>query len=136
MVARARNYCGDRHPSCDSLDVRKILIVDDEPHILTMLRFTFERAGYDVALASNVEEAMAALRSRGFDVVLSDVIMPGASGYELAEWIAVNHSGTPTLLMSGGQSFRNGAEGCYHTLVRKPFRPCALVAAVEDALRS
>jgi DNA-binding NtrC family response regulator len=99
----------------------KILIVDDEPRILAMLRITFERAGYDVGLASNVEEAMAALRSQGVDVVLSDVTMPGASGYQLAEWVAVNHPRTPTLLMSGGQSFRNGAEACYYTLVRKPF---------------
>ncbi len=64
---------------------RKVLIVDDEPNIVTALEFLLERRGYEVRVATNGEEAMALLESFRPDVVLLDVMMPKRSGYEVCQ---------------------------------------------------
>ena len=64
---------------------RKVLIVDDEPNIVTALEFLFRRSGYDVRLASNGAEALALVDAYGPDVVLLDVMMPVKSGYEVCQ---------------------------------------------------
>lgn len=63
----------------------KVLIVDDEPNIVTALEFLFKRRGYDVRLATNGAEALALVDSFAPDVVLMDVMMPVKSGYEVCQ---------------------------------------------------
>jgi len=117
--------------------VRKILIVDDEPAVLHLLRVTFDRAGYAVRLAPNADEAKAALEGEDFDVVISDVKMPGTNGYELVQWIARNHPATRTLLMSGFDTECSKYPGSSdYRKIAKPFVPKDIVAAVDDVLRS
>lgn len=64
---------------------RKVLIVDDEPNIVTALEFLFRRSGYDVRLATNGAEALELVDSYRPDVVLLDVMMPVKSGYEVCQ---------------------------------------------------
>lgn len=64
---------------------RKVLIVDDEPNIVTALEFLFRRSGYDVRLATNGAEALAMVDAFRPDVVLLDVMMPVKSGYEVCQ---------------------------------------------------
>jgi DNA-binding response OmpR family regulator len=64
---------------------RKVLIVDDEPNIVTALEFLLRRRGYDVRVATNGEEALAQVESYIPDVVLLDVMMPVKSGYEVCQ---------------------------------------------------
>ncbi len=64
---------------------RKVLIVDDEPNIVTALEFLFRRRGYDVRLATNGAEALEQVDAFGPDVVLLDVMMPVKSGYEVCQ---------------------------------------------------
>jgi len=64
---------------------RKVLIVDDEPNIVTALEFLFRRSGYDVRLANNGAEALEQVDSYRPDVVLLDVMMPVKSGYEVCQ---------------------------------------------------
>ncbi len=64
---------------------RKVLIVDDEPNIVTALEFLFRRSGYEVRLATNGAEALQEVDSFQPDVVLMDVMMPGRSGYEVCQ---------------------------------------------------
>ena len=64
---------------------RKVLIVDDEPNIVTALEFLLERRGYEVRVATNGEEAVALVESFRPDVMLLDVMMPKRSGYDVCQ---------------------------------------------------
>lgn len=64
---------------------RKVLIVDDEPNIVTALEFLLKRSGYDVLLATNGAEALERVESHRPDVVLMDVMMPIKSGFEVCQ---------------------------------------------------
>jgi len=64
---------------------RRVLIVDDEPNIVTALEFLLERRGYEVRVATNGEEAVALVESFRPDVMLLDVMMPKRSGYEVCQ---------------------------------------------------
>ena len=64
---------------------RKVLIVDDEPNIVTALEFLLKRSGYDVRLASNGAEALDQVDAYQPDVVLMDVMMPIKSGFEVCQ---------------------------------------------------
>jgi two-component system NtrC family sensor kinase len=64
------------------------LVVDDEPEVAEVLGLFASRAGYQVETAGNGAEAMALLRTRDFDVILSDLRMPQLDGPALHDWIA------------------------------------------------
>jgi two-component system, OmpR family, alkaline phosphatase synthesis response regulator PhoP len=64
---------------------RKVLIVDDEPNIVTALEFLLKRSGYDVRLASNGAEALEQVETYRPDLVLMDVMMPIKSGFEVCQ---------------------------------------------------
>jgi DNA-binding response OmpR family regulator len=64
---------------------RKVLIVDDEPNIVTALEFLFKRSGYEVRLAGNGAEALEQVEAYRPDLVLLDVMMPVKSGYEVCQ---------------------------------------------------
>lgn len=64
---------------------RKVLIVDDEPNIVTALEFLLKRSGYEVLLATNGAEALERVEIYRPDVVLMDVMMPIKSGFEVCQ---------------------------------------------------
>jgi len=88
----------------------RVLVVDDEEPIRMLLRTVLVQAGHEVHTASN---APAAIRlctpSASFDVVISDVVMPGMDGHELARWFAVQFPVSRVILMSGSDT---GCDGC------------------------
>ena len=64
---------------------KKILIVDDEPNIVTALEFLLQRSGYEVLLAQDGEEALRQVEAHLPDLVLLDVMMSSKSGYEVCQ---------------------------------------------------
>jgi two-component system alkaline phosphatase synthesis response regulator PhoP len=64
---------------------RRILVADDEPNIVAALEFMLTRAGYEVEVARDGEEALHRLEQRRPDLVLLDVMMPVLSGYDVCE---------------------------------------------------
>ena len=62
---------------------KKVLIVDDEPNIVASLEYLMGKAGYEVAVARDGDEALAAVDAFRPDLVLLDVMMPRQSGYEV-----------------------------------------------------
>ncbi|WP_417616067.1 response regulator [Oceanisphaera sp.] len=66
-----------------------ILLVDDEPHILRIMRLQLERQGYQVSTCSNGEEAFAHLQASPPDVLITDIQMPRMSGEQLCKKIQV-----------------------------------------------
>jgi CheY-like chemotaxis protein len=67
------------------MNKKSVLIVDDEPHVIRVLRLTLEREGYDVITANNGNEALAMLEQRLPDVVVTDLQMPQGGGRVLCE---------------------------------------------------
>ena len=112
----------------------RILIVDDEQAIRSLLSVAFVRAGYEVETAADSGEALKALNG-AFDAVLSDVQMPGMDGHELMRRVASAHPDVQTVLMSG---FDIECGGCPFagrcTILRKPFLPSEAVRTISLGL--
>jgi DNA-binding NtrC family response regulator len=115
----------------------KLLVVDDEASIRALLRAIFAGAGYHVRLAADADEAKAACLAEPFDVVLSDIMMPGMTGHDLAQWVAEHYPATRLVLMSG---YDAGCQGCPYSprckLLTKPFLAAEAIGLVEEALRT
>jgi DNA-binding NtrC family response regulator len=96
-----------------------------------------DSAGHTVTGAESAELALGLLEDNEYDLVVSDVIMPGLSGLELLESVRTTHASLPVVLVTGAgtydtlsQALTRGAAG----LVTKPFAHSELQAAVADAL--
>ena len=79
----------------------KILVVDDEPLILTFFRRLFEGIGYDVKTAQDGPEALALVGKETFDIVYTDLVMPEMNGAELCKQIKGIAPRTIVILLSG-----------------------------------
>jgi signal transduction histidine kinase/ActR/RegA family two-component response regulator len=129
-------------PSADDTAGRgeRLLIVDDDPLILEMVRATLERAGYWAQTAGDGAEALEAFATPGgepFRLVLSDVVMPGMTGVDLARRLLHHDAGVNLLFMSGYVSaeFARANFGSWNfNLLQKPFRAEGLLRAVRAAL--
>jgi CheY-like chemotaxis protein/two-component sensor histidine kinase len=123
--------------SCPQGD--KVLVVDDDPSMVSIMRKTLEGAGYQVCSAADGDEALLSIdrAAAPFNLVLSDVIMPRMSGFELADQIHSRQPQVPVLLTSGKLSagfVPNRFAGRQYTLLPKPFRPDTLLSAVRAAM--
>jgi CheY-like chemotaxis protein len=85
-----------------TVQARHILVVDDEPHIVELLRHFFERKGHRVSATTVPKEALGWIRKgERFDVVITDQTMPEVTGIELARAVAERMPDTKVLLCSG-----------------------------------
>ena len=119
---------------------RKVLIVEDEPNIVTALEFLLKRSGYDVRAVSNGEEALATVESYVPDVVLLDVMMPVRSGYDVCqrmrerpEW---RHIRIVMLSAKGREAeVSKGLSLGADLYITKPFSTQELIAAIDGLFR-
>jgi PAS domain S-box-containing protein len=116
-----------------------ILVVEDEASVRAIMKRALENAGYCVLEAGLASEAIEFLtRHAGrISLVLTDVVMPGASGPELANRIKKLAPSIPVLFTSGypdGEIARRGLLEPGALFLQKPFTPTALVRAVQDQL--
>ena len=119
---------------------RKILIIDDEVHILLMLKKMLERAGYEVDIAPNGLEGLELFRKDQPDLVITDIIMPEKEGLETIREMKKEQSQLKILAMSGGgkisaDSYLDtakifGASG----IIEKPFSQNHLISIVNQLL--
>jgi CheY-like chemotaxis protein len=79
-----------------------LLLVDDEPRILSALRRTLRREPFEVLTAEGPIEAMRAIESHALDLVMTDLKMPGMTGLELLQRVAQLHPRAARLLITGG----------------------------------
>jgi two-component system response regulator PilR (NtrC family) len=84
-----------------SKEMPHILVVDDERSIRELLEITFRKEGHRVEVAQDVEEAKRKLESQIFDIVISDVRMPGAGGVDLLKFVKEISPGSVFLLITG-----------------------------------
>jgi len=81
------------------------LLVDDEPAILTVLTQVLEDEGFIVSTATSGEEAVRVLKTKPFDVIMTDIRMQGISGFELIEHVESVDSAVKTIVMTGYDSY-------------------------------
>ena len=118
----------------------RVLVVDDEPHILHYMRATLEAWGHLPVVASNGEEALS-LATRGqFDLIISDLRMPRLGGREFYEELARRNAGmAERLIFSTGDTVRGDTLAFLETLDRpylhKPFSLAELRILLADAVR-
>ena len=122
------------------METARILIVDDERSLREMAQLMLTRAGYDVTLAEHVPHALAILEEHGersFDLVLSDLQMPGGSGIDVLKASKRYDPSTQIVLMTAHASIATAVEamkaGAYDYL-EKPFKRAELLALLEKAL--
>lgn len=121
---------------------KKILIVDDEPHLRTLIQQTLEELEYDgveLLTATNGEEALETIRAEEPNLVLLDVMMPKQNGFDVCQVVKKQMGWDHVriiLLTAKGQEFdRNrGLEVGADLYMTKPFDPDALVANAREAL--
>ncbi|HEY6584846.1 MAG TPA: HD domain-containing phosphohydrolase [Gaiellaceae bacterium] len=113
----------------------RILLVDDDAPLRTLLRTTFEVFDVDVEEAASAAEAEQAVRTFQPDVVVLDVRMPRKTGLELCRELRADHAndGLGIVLLTGSEGGTQAAaeEVGADTFLRKPFSPLELLAAVE-----
>ena len=114
-----------------------ILLVEDEEPVRELVRRVLQEAGYRVHASALPRDALGVLEGGGrFDLLISDVVMPQMSGYELAAQVSREHPGMRTLFISGyeHEAARAGEGVEERVLLPKPFSPGQLARAVRGVL--
>jgi DNA-binding NtrC family response regulator len=132
-AARREATAGSPGPTAPS---RSILVVDDDAAILEMAKDLLTDAGFEVETAGSGEEALAQVRERDCDVVLSDIQMPGTDGLELLAELRAIRPDTPVVMMTAFGSIRSAVSAMRAgalDYVTKPFQTEELLVALERA---
>lgn len=119
----------------------KILVVDDEPDVVTMIERMLRSEGFEVVAAYDGIAAVDLAETEKPDIVLLDIMMPMMSGYEVCQQLKSNPQTKeiPVLCVTSAQSHEareaSRAAGA-HALLIKPFMPAELVAQIQRYLHS
>jgi len=121
----------------DSLQGKRILVIDDEPELLDLVSTVLRREGAQAFTAVNGDEGLLQLHKEHPDLVLLDIMMPGLPGFETCSRI-IESSKTPVIFLTALVSV-NDIVKCLNLgavdYVTKPFTPKVLVARIRAALR-
>ena len=115
-----------------------LLLVDDDPNTLASLSRAFRMAGHEVTVCDNATRAVNALRSEAFDLVFSDVIMPGKTGLDLLEEMKSLNIKTPIIMISGQANIEMAVRATKLgalDFLEKPLSTDKLLLTIENALR-
>jgi len=119
LLLPRRGVAEEKAPVAQSKGLRRgrtgrILLVEDNDEVGDFAAQLLGELGHDVVRAASAEEALTQVQAEIFDLVFTDVVMPGLSGLELADWLAGENPGLPVIL--------------------KPYTPETLASAIEQAL--
>lgn len=115
----------------DTILPKRILVVDDEPPVRDALRMLFECDGHQVETASGGNEALAKFSPGKYDVVTTDMRMPGMTGDQLADAIKAQVPQQPIIMISANETTHYAAVDC---LIPKPFTMATLRKALAAVL--
>ena len=116
---------------------KKILVVDDEEDLRTVVTDQLQEQGYDVSSAADGGIAMEMLRSEYFDLVLLDLKMPNIDGYEVLHYVKQKHPLTKVIILTGFADLKNALDamgsGADH-FVGKPYALSDLLFAIKSVI--
>jgi len=117
--------------------VNKILVVDDEEALRTVLSSELESEGYLVQAAADGESAMKILGDQEFNLVLLDIKMPNVDGFEVLKFVKQKHPLTKVIMLTGFADLKNAIESKKlgaEDFVSKPYDLVDLLTTVERVL--
>jgi CheY-like chemotaxis protein len=117
--------------------LHKVLVVDDDPVVGKSFNRVLSQKGYVVVTAGNAQEALSKVQEGEYDVVFTDIKMPGMSGIELAERLRVERPWTPVVIVTGYGSKANQdrAEAAgVSSFLQKPLSPEMIEGSLTKAL--
>jgi DNA-binding response OmpR family regulator len=116
----------------------QLLLVEDDDAIASALRMHLEEAGYRLHIESDGKQSMATIAHQRFDLVLLDVMLPGADGWEVCRHLRAHHADVPVIMLSARSTEAHrvlGLELGADDYLAKPFSMLELVARVRALLR-
>ena len=114
-----------------------IMVVEDEPNLAEVVSLYLRRAGYQVQVISDGEQALQALEQQLPDLLVLDIMLPGIDGLSITRWLR-DHSDTPIIMLTARRTEADriaGLEMGADDYVVKPFSPQELVSRVRAVLR-
>jgi len=116
----------------------RVLIVDDEKPIVTLLTFNIEKAGFDTDVAYDGMEAIKKAENNSYDLIILDVMLPKMDGMDVCKYLRENKIDTPILMLTakGGELDKVlGLELGADDYLTKPFSPREVIARIKAILR-
>ena len=116
----------------------RILVVDDDEALRTILSTELSTAGYDVISASDGDEAISFLRKNNFDVALLDIKMPGVDGIEVLKFLHKNFPRMKVIMLTGFADLKHAMEAKEfgaRDFITKPYRLEDVLSTIENVLR-
>ncbi len=116
---------------------RKILVVDDEDALRTVLSAELNSEGYDVGTAADGMEALTELQKSPYDLVLLDIKMPNMNGFEVLKVIKEKYSGTKVIMLTGFADLKNAIESKKlgaEDFVSKPYDLVDLLTTIDRVM--
>lgn len=115
-----------------------VLIVDDEPSIVTLLQYHIEKEGYPTVVCHDGIKAMDVILSQKFSFILLDIMLPGMDGVEILRTLRTNKNDTPVLLITAKDDVVDkivGLEIGADDYITKPFSPREVIARMKVIAR-
>jgi DNA-binding NtrC family response regulator len=116
---------------------KRILIVDDEASIRDLCARVLSRAGFAVVTAGNGTEGLKMLQAEAFDLVISDIRMPGISGLDVLEHAKQRYPSIVVVLITGfgtPEALSRAKAAGAEKILTKPFNPIELLTTVKEVL--
>jgi CheY-like chemotaxis protein len=126
--------------SADPLELNenkpRALVVDDAPDVTEMLALFLQHAGYETVMAFSAQEALVVASEARFDVVVSDIGMPGMNGYELAQTLRgmPDYTDVPMIAVTGFSAFDDrgrALQSGFDAHLTKPVNPASLLELIQ-----
>jgi DNA-binding response OmpR family regulator len=118
---------------------KKILLVDDEVDIVTVIRLRLESSGYEVIVARDGKEALNTARSVRPDLIILDLMLPGMDGFHVARMLKydAHYKDIPIIMLTakaGEESRKTGAQVGADAYMNKPFEAEKLLSKIRELL--
>lgn len=119
--------------------MKKILVADDQPDVIQILRLKLESRGFQVIAARNGDECLKKVREEGPDLLVLDICMPGFDGSEVANKLKQDpkYRKLPIIFLTALRSQEEEQEGraiANHLVFAKPFNPTEIADKIEELL--
>lgn len=118
--------------------MKRVLVVDDEPSIQTLLRFNLQKEGYEVILADDGKKALELALNETFDFIILDIMLPGLDGMDITKKLRQEKKKTPILILTAKDDPIDrilGLEIGADDYLTKPFSPREVLARMKAIFR-